>query len=97
MWLKFHKALVTWYVLPRHQVFSHLDHSFYILGYPTIIHQQLVAMLLGHMKFVCIRQYRRKSLLLCHDDITHWSMLIGIVLIKNAYISCDIETKASLS
>ena len=53
MRLKFCKALVTRYVLPGHKNFFPFGLSILVLEYPRgIIHQQLVAMLRGHVRFV---------------------------------------------
>ena len=48
------KVLVTSYVLPRYKNISHLERCFNFWD-AAIVHQQLVAMLRGHLRFVHTR------------------------------------------
>ena len=52
---KFRKVLFTRCVLPRHQFFSHWNHLFYFMEHRHYT-PELVAMLRGHVRFICIHR-----------------------------------------
>ena len=51
IWLRFDKVLVTRYVPAHHQFFA-FGSFILVFRIPAIIHQQVVEMLRGHMRFV---------------------------------------------